>query len=82
MEEDLNFHKMDLDLNHLRKIKSSWLKHFLYANYFNLIALLVFITGFIHSIFPWIFAFTPYKLAKKIVDGTEKQFGRDLKKRN
>ena len=82
MEEDLNFHKMDLDLNHLRKIKSSWLKHFLYANYFNFIALLVFITGFIHSIFPWIFAFTPYKLAKKIVDGTEKQFGRDLKKRN
>ncbi len=82
MEEDLNFHKMDLDVNHLRKIKSSWLKHFLYANYFNLIALLVFITGFIHSIFPWIFAFTPYKLAKKIVDGTEKQFGRDLKKRN
>ncbi len=82
MEEDLNFHKMDLDLNHLRKIKSSWLKHFLYANYFNLIALLVFITGFIHSIFPWIFAFTPYKLAKKIVDGTEKQFGRNLKKRN
>jgi len=82
MEEDLNFHKMDLDVNHLRKIKSSWLKHFLYANYFNLIALLVFITGFIHSIFPWIFAFTPYKLAKKIVDGTEKQFGRNLKKRN
>ncbi len=82
MEEDLNYHKMDLDVNHLRKIKSSWLKHFLYANYFNLIALLVFITGFIHSIFPWIFAFTPYKLAKKIVDGTEKQFGRDLKKRN
>ena len=73
---------MDLDVNHLRKIKSSWLKHFLYANYFNLIALLVFITGFIHSIFPWIFAFTPYKLAKKIVDGTEKQFGRNLKKRN
>ena len=82
MEVDLSYHKMDLDLNHLRKIKSSWLKHFLYANYFNLIALLVFITGFIHSIFPWIFAFTPYKLAKKIVDGTEKQFGRNLKKRN
>ena len=82
MEGDLSYHKMDLDLNHLKKIKSSWLKHFLYASYFNLIALLVFITGFIHSIFPWIFAFTPYKLAKKIVDGTEKQFGRDLKKRN
>ena len=82
MEVDLSYHKMDLDLNHLKKIKSSWFKHFLYASYFNFIALLVFITGFIHSIFPWIFAFTPYKLAKKIVDGTEKQFGRDLKKRN
>ncbi len=82
MEVDLSYHKMDLDLNHLKKIKSSWFKHFLYASYFNFIALLVFITGFIHSIFPWIFAFTPYKLAKKIVDGTEKQFGRDPKKRN
>tara|TARA_B100000927_G_C16425770_1_gene453367 strand:- start:433 stop:654 length:222 start_codon:yes stop_codon:yes gene_type:complete len=73
---------MDFDFNHLKKIKSSWLKHFLYANYYNFIALMVFITGFIHSIFPWIFAFTPYKLAKKIVDGTEKQFGRNSKKRN
>ena len=82
MVEDLNFRKMDFDHNHLKKINSSWLKHFLYANYFNFIALLVFITGFIHSIFPSIFAFTPYKLAKKIVDETEKQFGRNFKKRN
>ena len=73
---------MDWDLNHLKKIKSSWLKHFLYANYFNFLALLIFITGLIHSIFPWIFTFTPYKLAKKIVDGTEKQFGPNFKKRN
>ena len=48
----------------------------------NFLALLVFITGVIHSIFPWIFVFTPYKLAKKIVDGTEKQFGSDNKRRN
>ena len=73
---------MDWDLNHLKKIKSSWLKHFLYANYFNFLALLIFITGLIHSIFPWIFTFTPYKLAKKIVDGTEKQFRSNFKKRN
>ena len=73
---------MDFDRNHLKKINSSWLKHFIYANYFNCIALLVFITGFIHSIFPSIFAFTPYKLAKKIVDGTEKQFISHSKKRN
>tara|TARA_B100000900_G_scaffold287594_1_gene246599 strand:+ start:373 stop:594 length:222 start_codon:yes stop_codon:yes gene_type:complete len=73
---------MDWDLNHLKKIKSSWLKHFLYASYFNFLALLILITGLIHSIFPWIFTFTPYKLAKKIVDGTEKQFRSNFKKRN
>ena len=73
---------MDWDLNHLKKIKSSWLKHFLYANYFNFLALLIFITGLIHSVFPWIFTFTPYKLAKKIVNGTEKQFRSNFKKSN
>ena len=73
---------MDWDFNHLKKIKSSWLTHFLYASYFNFLALLIFITGLIHSIFPWIFTFTPYKLAKKIVDGTEKQFRSNFKKRN
>ena len=73
---------MDWDFNHLKKIKSSWLKHFLYASYFNFLAFLIFITGLIHSIFPWIFTFTPYKLAKKIVDGTEKQFRSNFKKRN
>jgi len=73
---------MDWDLNHLKKIKSSWLKHFLYASYFNFLALLILITGLIHSIFPWIFTFTPYKIAKKIVDGTEKQFRSNFKKRN
>ena len=49
-----------------------------HAMYFNILALLVFITGTIHAIFPFLFAFTPYKLAKKITDGTEKHF----KKRN
>ena len=82
MVVDLNFRKMDFDFKHLKKINSSWLKHFLYASYFNLLALLIFITGVIHSIIPWIFVFTPYKLAKKIVDGTEKQFGTNTKKRN
>ncbi len=82
MVEDQNFLSMDVDFKHLKKVKSSWLKHFLYANYFNLLALLVFFTGLIHSIFPWIFAFTPYKLAKKIVNGTEKRFSSNIKKRN
>ena len=82
MVEDLSYLKMDFDLNHLKKIKSSWIKHFLYASYFNFLALLIFFTGFIHSIFPWVFAFTPYKLAKRIVNETEKQFSTDIKKRD
>ena len=82
MEVDLNFPKMDFDTDHLKKINSSWIKHFLYASYFNFLALLIFLTGVIHSFLPWIFAFTPYKLAKKIVDGTEKQFSSDIEKRN
>jgi ABC-type long-subunit fatty acid transport system fused permease/ATPase subunit len=64
--------KLDIDWKHLRKVKSNYFKHFAYATYFNFLALLVFITGVIHSVFPFLFAFTPYKLAKKIVDGTEK----------
>ena len=82
MEVDQNFLKMDFDIHHLKKINSSWIKHFLYSSYYNLLALLIFFTGVIHSFFPWIFAFTPYKLAKKIVDGTEKQFSSDIEKRN
>jgi hypothetical protein len=40
-----------------------------------MIALLIFITGTIHSIFPFLFMNTPYKLAKYIVTEAEKQFG-------
>jgi len=64
-------------MEHLRKAKSSYIKHFIYASYYNGIAILIVITGIIHSIFPFIFEFTPYKLAKKIVDGTEKNFKHD-----
>jgi hypothetical protein len=65
---------MLFDFKHLTKAKSSYVKHFRYATYYNLLALLVFITGTIHSIFPFLFAFTPYRLAKKITDGTERHF--------
>ena len=70
--------KLDIDWKHLSKANAGYFKHFAYATYFNILAILVVITGIIHSIVPFIFAFTPYKLAKKIVDGTEKH----LKKRN
>jgi len=62
------------DWKHLKAVNANYFKHFFYATYFNILALLVFITGTIHSIFPFLFPYTPYKLAKKIVDGTEKHF--------
>lgn len=68
---------LDIELNHLRRVGVGYFKHLYYAMYFNLLALLVFITGTIHAIFPFVFAFTPYKLAKKITDGTEKHFKKD-----
>lgn len=64
-----------IDFDHLKKIKSSYLKHFLYATWFNFLGLAIFITGTIHSIFPFVFAYTPYRIAKYIVENTEKQFG-------
>jgi hypothetical protein len=66
--------KLDIDRNHLSKVNTGYFKHFAYASYFNFLALLVVITGVIHSVFPFVFAFTPYKLAKKIVDETERNF--------
>ncbi|MBR20486.1 MAG: hypothetical protein CMA64_10150 [Euryarchaeota archaeon] len=73
---------MDIDLKHLKKIKSGYFKHFAYATYYNFLALLVFITGTIHSIFPFMFALTPYKLAKMITDGTERNFIKHSKERD
>ena len=63
-----------IDLDHLQKTKSGYFKHLKYAMYFNCIALLVFITGTIHAFLPMLFPYLPYKLAKKITDGTEKHF--------
>lgn len=68
---------MKLDFNHLTKANTNYWKHFGYAMYYNLLALLVFITGMIHAIFPFLFPFTPYKLAKRITDGTERNFRQD-----
>lgn len=61
-------------MDHLKKVKSSYIKHFVYATWFNMIAIGIVITGTIHSVFPNLFEFTPYRLAKKIVDETEKHF--------
>lgn len=61
-------------IKHLKDVKAGYLKHFLYATYFNIIALLIFITGTIHAFFPWWFVETPYKLAKLIVTEAEQVF--------
>ena len=66
----------NIDFKHLDKVKSSYLKHLLYATRFNFVSLLIFITGLIHSFLPFLFAYTPYKLAKYIVTETEKHLGR------
>lgn len=63
-----------LDTEHLSKTNSNYFKHFTYAMYYNFLALLVFVTGFIHAFIPFLFPYTPYNLAKKITDGTEKNF--------
>ena len=73
---------MDIDTKHLKKVNTGYWKHFAYATYYNFLALLIFITGTIHSIFPFMFSLTPYYLAKKIVDGTERNFINNTEKRD
>ena len=63
-----------LDFKHLQKTRSNYGKHFYYAMYYNFLALMVFITGMIHALIPFLFPYLPYELAKKITDGTEKKF--------
>lgn len=64
-------------MKHLKEANTTYLKHLIYATYFNILAVGIVITGIIHSIFPFLFEFTPYRLAKKIVDGTEEHFKHD-----
>lgn len=64
-------------MNHLKAANTSYFKHFYYATYFNLLGLMMVITGIVHSIIPSLFEFTPYKIAKKIVTETEKHFIND-----
>ncbi len=65
------------DSNHLQKAHSGYFKHLFIAMWFNLLALAIVITGIIHALIPWLFPFTPYRLAKKIIRGTEAYFIHD-----
>lgn len=62
------------DFKHLEKAGASYFEHLFVALWFALIALGVAITGVIHAIFPFMFGFLPYRLAKKITDGSEQNF--------
>lgn len=65
---------MLLEWNHLKKANSNYFKHYIIAIGYSFLGLAVFITGIIHAFFPFMFGFTPYKIAKKITDGTERHF--------
>jgi hypothetical protein len=67
--------KLEIDWKHLKKVNAGYFKHMYFATKLNIIAVLIVITGIIHSIFPFLFAYTPYKLAKYIVISTEENFG-------
>lgn len=73
---------LDIDFKHLHSVKAGYFKHFAFAMYFNALALLILLTGLIHAVFPFLFAFTPYKLAKKITDGVENGLIRDSNHRH
>jgi len=62
------------DWNHLTKAKTNYFSHARAALYYSFLGLLIFILGFIHALLPFMFGFTPYEIAKKITDGTEKYF--------
>lgn len=65
---------MFLEWNHLQKANTNYFKHWAIAVAYSFLGLAVFVMGLIHAFFPFMFGFTPYKLAKKITDGTEKNF--------
>ena len=63
-----------IDWKHLKKAKTPYVFHAGMALYYSFLGLLIFVMGLIHAVFPFLFGFTPYKIAKKITDGTEKYF--------
>lgn len=63
-----------IDWHHLKKANTNYFAHMIVAMYYSFLGLSVFILGILHAVFPFLFGFTPYKIAKKITDGTEKNF--------
>ena len=63
-----------IEMDHLQKAGASWFRHCYMALYYSSLAILSGIFGIIHAFIPQLFGFLPYKLAKKITDGAEKNF--------
>ena len=63
-----------IDWKHLKKAQTNYFFHASMAIYYSFLGLLIFVMGLLHAVFPFLFGFTPYKIAKKITDGTEKYF--------
>ena len=62
------------DWNHLKTAKTNYVFHAIAALQYSFLGLLIFVLGLIHAVFPFMFGFLPYRLAKRITDGTEKYF--------
>ena len=65
--------KKIIEMDHLQKAESSWFKHWYMALYYSGIAILSGLLGIIHAFIPTVWI-SSYKLAKKVTDGTEKNF--------
>lgn len=63
-----------LEWDHLKKANVNYFRHCAVAITYSFLGLGVFVMGLLHAFFPFMFGFAPYKLAKKITDGTEKKF--------
>jgi hypothetical protein len=62
------------DWNHLTEAQTNYFFHLVAALYYSFLGLLIFVMGLVHAVFPFLFGFTPYQIAKKITDSTEKYF--------
>ena len=53
------------DSHHLQKTHSGYFRHLFIAMWFNLLVLLMLVTGIIHALIPWLFPFTPLPAGEK-----------------
>ena len=65
-----------IDWNHLKKANTDYFTHLIFAVGYSFLGLGIFVMGILHALFPFMFGFTPYKIAKIITTGTEKNFNR------